>query len=63
MTVASWSSFLTPLAHPVIVLLMERGGFTINEIFRVGFGMTLVMLLFGVQSHSQARCSLSFRLP
>jgi di/tricarboxylate transporter len=39
------SAFLTPIAHPVNVLMMGPGGYTFNDFFRVGLGMTIVCFL------------------
>jgi di/tricarboxylate transporter len=39
------AAFLTPLAHPVNVLMMGPGGYTFGDFFRVGAGMMLVTFL------------------
>lgn len=39
------AAFLTPIAHPVNVLMMAPGGYTFNDFLRVGAGMTVVCLL------------------
>lgn len=39
------TAFLTPLAHPVNLLMMGTGGYTFGDFFRVGAGMTVVTLL------------------
>jgi di/tricarboxylate transporter len=39
------TSFLTPIAHPVNVLMMGPGGYTFGDYFRVGWGLTLVCLI------------------
>ncbi len=39
------AAFLTPVAHPVNVLMMGPGGYTFGDFFKVGLGMTL--LTFG----------------
>jgi di/tricarboxylate transporter len=36
------TSFLTPLAHPVNVLMMGPGGYTFGDFFKVGWGLTVV---------------------
>jgi di/tricarboxylate transporter len=36
------AAFLTPIAHPVNVLMMGPGGYTFNDFFRVGLGMMIV---------------------
>jgi di/tricarboxylate transporter len=36
------AAFLTPIAHPVNVLMMGPGSYTFNDFVRVGLGMTLV---------------------
>lgn len=36
------SSFLTPLAHPVNLLMAGPGGYTFRDFFRVGLGLTLL---------------------
>jgi di/tricarboxylate transporter len=36
------AAFLTPIAHPVNVLMMGPGGYTFNDFARVGLGMTVV---------------------
>ena len=39
------AAFLTPIAHPVNVLMMGPGGYTFGDFFRIGLGMTLVTFL------------------
>src|SRR5262245_2565257 len=39
------AAFLTPIAHPVNVLMMGPGGYTFNDFFRVGLGMMIVCFL------------------
>jgi di/tricarboxylate transporter len=39
------AAFLTPIAHPVNVLMMGPGGYTFNDFLRVGLGMTIVCFL------------------
>jgi di/tricarboxylate transporter len=39
------AAFLTPIAHPVNVLMMGPGGYTFNDFLRVGLGMSLVCFL------------------
>ena len=34
--------FLTPIAHPVNVLMMGPGGYTFSDFFRVGLGLMIV---------------------
>jgi di/tricarboxylate transporter len=36
------TSFLTPIAHPVNVLMMAPGGYKFADFFRVGWALTLV---------------------
>jgi di/tricarboxylate transporter len=36
------AAFLTPIAHPVNVLMMGPGGYSFNDFLRVGLGMTAV---------------------
>ncbi len=36
------AAFLTPIAHPVNVLMMGPGSYTFNDFVRVGLGMALV---------------------
>ncbi len=40
--IACSTAFLTPIAHPVNVLMMGPGGYTFTDFFRVGLGLTLV---------------------
>jgi di/tricarboxylate transporter len=39
------AAFLTPIAHPVNVLMMGPGGYTFRDFFRVGLGMMIVCFL------------------
>lgn len=39
--IACSAAFLTPIAHPVNVLMMAPGGYTFNDFLRVGLGMTV----------------------
>jgi di/tricarboxylate transporter len=39
------AAFLTPIAHPVNVLMMGPGGYTFSDFFRVGLEMSLVCFL------------------
>jgi di/tricarboxylate transporter len=43
--IACSTAFLTPIAHPVNILMMGAGGYQFNDFFKVGFGMTIVTLL------------------
>lgn len=43
--IACSTAFLTPLAHPVNVLMMGPGGYEFKDFLRVGLGLTLVCLL------------------
>lgn len=43
--VACSSTFLTPLAHPVNLLMVGPGGYTFRDFARVGAGLTVVCLL------------------
>jgi di/tricarboxylate transporter len=50
-SIACSTAFLTPIAHPVNLLMMGPGGYRFNDFFRVGLGMTLVTLatlMFGL---------------
>ncbi len=38
-------AFLTPIAHPVNLLMMGPGGYRVADFFRVGVGITLVTLV------------------
>jgi len=51
------TAFLTPIAHPVNVLMMGPGGYRFGDFFKIGLGMTLVtfavllvamMLIWGI---------------
>ncbi len=42
--IACSTAFLTPIAHPVNVLMMGPGGYQFRDFFKVGLGMTLVTL-------------------
>ncbi|MDX1992977.1 MAG: SLC13 family permease [bacterium] len=39
------TAFLTPIAHPVNVLMMGPAGYTFNDFFKVGVGMTVVTFI------------------
>jgi len=39
------AAFLTPIAHPVNVLMMAPGGYRANDFLRVGLGMAIVCFL------------------
>lgn len=39
------TAFLTPIAHPVNVLMMGPGGYTFGDFFKVGLGMTIITLI------------------
>jgi di/tricarboxylate transporter len=39
------AAFLTPIAHPVNILMMGPGGYTFNDFFKIGLGMTVVTFL------------------
>ena len=39
------AAFLTPIAHPVNVLMMGPGGYTFKDFFRVGLGLTVMCFL------------------
>lgn len=43
--IACSASFLTPIAHPVNLLMMNPGGYTPADFWRVGVGMALVCFL------------------
>lgn len=50
--IACSAAFLTPIAHPVNVLMMAPGGYTARDFFKVGVGLTLVTfaaLLIGMR--------------
>jgi di/tricarboxylate transporter len=38
-------AFLTPLGHPVNVLVMGTGGYTFRDYFKVGAPMTVLLFL------------------
>jgi di/tricarboxylate transporter len=38
-------SFLTPIAHPVNVLMMGPGNYRFSDFFRVGLGQAIVAFL------------------
>lgn len=40
--IACSAAFLTPIAHPVNVLMMGPGSYTPNDFLKVGSGMALV---------------------
>ena len=45
------TAFLTPIAHPVNILMMGPGGYTFSDFTRVGIGLTIVtfiMLMVGM---------------
>ena len=45
------ASFLTPLAHPVNILMIGPANYTFSDFFRVGWRLTLVcfvMLMVGM---------------
>jgi di/tricarboxylate transporter len=44
-SMACSAAFLTPIAHPVNVLMMAPGGYTAGDFLRVGVGMTVVCFL------------------
>jgi di/tricarboxylate transporter len=39
------TAFLTPIAHPVNVLMMGSGGYKFSDFMKIGFGMTVVTLV------------------
>jgi di/tricarboxylate transporter len=39
------ASFLTPMAHPVNLIVMGPGNYRFGDFFRVGWGLTIVVLL------------------
>ncbi|MGJ3237955.1 MAG: SLC13 family permease [Anaerolineae bacterium] len=43
--IACSTAFLTPIAHPVNLLMMGPGGYQFNDFLKVGIGMTIVTLL------------------
>lgn len=43
--IACSTAFLTPIAHPVNVLVMGPGGYTARDFLRVGLGLTVVCLV------------------
>jgi di/tricarboxylate transporter len=43
--IACSTAFLTPLAHPVNLLMMGPGGYTFRDFGRVGFGLTIVCFI------------------
>jgi len=38
-------AFLTPIAHPVNILMMGPGGYNFGDFFKVGLGLTVVTLV------------------
>lgn len=44
-SIACSTAFLTPIAHPVNILMMGPGGYQFEDFFKVGVGMTLVTLV------------------
>ncbi len=44
--IACSAAFLTPIAHPVNMIMMGPGGYLPGDFTRVGFGMTLVTFAF-----------------
>ncbi len=43
--IACSAAFLTPIAHPVNILMMGPGGYTFGDFLKVGLGMTAVTFL------------------
>jgi len=43
--IATSMAFLTPISHPVNILMMGPGGYTSSDFFKVGVGMTLITFL------------------
>jgi di/tricarboxylate transporter len=43
--IATSMAFLTPISHPVNILMMGPGGYTPSDFFKVGVGMTLITFL------------------
>jgi di/tricarboxylate transporter len=43
--IACSTAFLTPIAHPVNILMMGPGGYTFSDFFKVGLGMTIVTIV------------------
>lgn len=43
--IAASAAFLTPFGHPVNVLMMGPGGYTLGDFFKVGIGMTLLTII------------------
>ena len=39
------ASFLTPIAHPVNLIMMSPGNYRFKDFFRVGWGLMLVVFL------------------
>ena len=49
--ISTSTAFLTPIAHPVNILMMGPGGYTSGDFFKVGIGMaliTFVVLIVGL---------------
>ncbi|MBI5714760.1 MAG: anion permease [Chloroflexi bacterium] len=38
-------AFLTPTAHPVNVMMMGPGGYTVRDFTKVGIGLTIVLFI------------------
>jgi di/tricarboxylate transporter len=46
--IASSSAFLSPLGHPVNILMMGPGGYRFGDFARVGLGMTIITLIMAL---------------
>jgi di/tricarboxylate transporter len=42
---ATSTAFLTPLGHPVNLLMMSAGGYRFGDYFRVGLPLTILVFL------------------
>ena len=42
---ATSTAFLTPLGHPVNLLMMSAGGYSFRDYFRVGLPLTILVFL------------------
>jgi di/tricarboxylate transporter len=39
------TAFMTPIAHPVNLLVMGPGGYTLRDFFKVGLPLTIVVFI------------------
>nr|BFF09242.1 hypothetical protein GCM10025699_05450 [Microbacterium flavescens] len=48
LTVAAAASFLTPIATPVNLMVMEPGGYRFGDYWKLGLPLAVIFLLFAV---------------